>query len=304
MALLDRFNSDLWNTVPVQLELSGSSFLAKLPHTLRPDGLKFERIFPLIEGFNLHVGEDGFEILRNRQGRTSAAPRWLSPKTHFDLEKGGKSVHLPSVLNGIAHFHYFLERNNGKELYNNGDVPSPDFALEMHRLQGTYPTCTPIDSEKGNMIESGKVHFLSDPKAEYGFTMRNTSGEDLFPYLFYFDPDTYRILCWYSPEDANGRPPLFKTQGKVNVGMGGEYPYSFAFPPKDKSNSKDRSSSGFLKLFVSTEYLDFNWIEQTTSPFDPKFQALGRLDGFRVKHVGIKNSKWNAIEVVLTMGEE
>jgi hypothetical protein len=43
------------------------------------------------------------------------------------------------------------------------------------------------------MIKDGEVVLTSEVGAQYGFTIRNTSEEDLFPYLFYFDPGTYTI---------------------------------------------------------------------------------------------------------------
>jgi hypothetical protein len=43
------------------------------------------------------------------------------------------------------------------------------------------------------MIKDGAVGLTSEVGAQYGFTIRNSSGEDLFPYLFYFDPETCTI---------------------------------------------------------------------------------------------------------------
>jgi hypothetical protein len=46
--------------------------------------------------------------------------------------------------------------------------------------------------------------------------------------------------------------------------MGGEWAFQFSCPPGESP------SSGFLKLFMSTEPVDLEQIEQKT-PFDPKF---------------------------------
>jgi hypothetical protein len=43
------------------------------------------------------------------------------------------------------------------------------------------------------LIKDGVVGLTSEVGAQYGFTIRNTSEGDLFPYLFYFDPETYTI---------------------------------------------------------------------------------------------------------------
>jgi hypothetical protein len=62
----------------------------------------------------------------------------------------------------------------------------------MHRLLGEYPFCRP-DLQDGNRIKDGEVRLTSEIDTQYGFTIRNTSDENLFPYLFYFDPETYTI---------------------------------------------------------------------------------------------------------------
>ncbi|KAJ7899323.1 hypothetical protein B0H13DRAFT_2664347 [Mycena leptocephala] len=115
--------------------------------------------------------------------------------------------------------------------------------LEMYRLRGEYPCCTP-DLQVGNLIKDGVVGLTSEVGTQYGFTIRNTSEGDLFPYLLYFDPETYTIQNWYSPAAAGVEPPLQSREGML-------------------------SSRGFLKLFVTSDYIDFGWIQQELSPFDP-----------------------------------
>jgi hypothetical protein len=75
--------------------------------------------------------------------------------------------------------------------------------------------------------------------------------------------------------------------------MGGEDPFEFTLPPKTAS------SSGFLKLFVSTHYLELDWIRQETSPFDPTFARTGRLLG---KYEKLEQAPyWGALKVKLIM---
>jgi hypothetical protein len=56
--------------------------------------------------------------------------------------------------------------------------------------------------------------------------------------------------------------------------------------------------TGFVKLFVSTKYLDMGWIEQR-SPFDPCFEGSGRLPGGW--ETIVQAQVWNALLGVLTM---
>ncbi|KAJ6592236.1 caspase domain-containing protein [Mycena vulgaris] len=207
-------------------------------------------------------------------------------ETRFALKN---PLQLPSALAGIAHFHHFFDRHNQRTLLS-------DFSLEMHPLEGHFPTRRPIGDNVitpyGERVY--KAEIMSDRRAKYGFTIRNTTNQDLFPYLFYFDPLTYKITPWYTPERSSVRPPLHKITGKVIVGMGGDGAFSFFLAPGESS------SSAFIKLFVSTEYLDLGWIEQQVSPFSDTFVGTGRS----VIRESFRSPDWDALQVVLTMSEE
>jgi len=206
-------------------------------------------------------------------------------ETHFTLYD---PAHLPNVVNGITHFNYFLERNWGKRGHDDGSGRLAGFSLEMYHLHQRRP-----GDEKGNMVGTqGEVKFRAVKDAEYGFIIKNNSTHDLFPYLFYFNPIDYTIGCWYSPESKDVAP-LRKANGEVRIGMGGEEPFEFKLP------DQKTSSSGFLKLFVSTQYLNIEWIEQKLSPFDPNFGRTGRLDGGRKRVRSV--AKWDTLTVKLTM---
>jgi hypothetical protein len=105
-------------------------------------------------------------------------------ETCFSLDEN--TARLPSVVDGIAHFNYFLTQRFAK--------PIEGVALEMHRLVGQFPLRRP-DLTVGNLVYMGEVHLLHllQEDATYGFTIKNTSKVDLFPYLFYLDPDVYTI---------------------------------------------------------------------------------------------------------------
>jgi hypothetical protein len=96
---------------------------------------------------------------------------------------GGNPARLPSVVDGIAHFNYLLTQRAAK--------PLEGIALEMHRLVGEFPLRRP-DLTVGNLVDTGVVHLLQE-NVKYGFTIKKMSKVDLFPYLFYLDPDDYKI---------------------------------------------------------------------------------------------------------------
>ncbi|KAJ7148498.1 caspase domain-containing protein [Mycena crocata] len=223
----------------------------------------------------------GIELVIER--RTSSMIECGS-ETRMSLEGVGSTLHLPNVVNGIAHFNYFLERHSSE--------PLEGFSLEMHRLMGKYPGRKP-DPTVGNMIRLHEARFRSQQGARYGFTICNETDTDLFAYLFYFDPTDYTILCWYKPEGVQVRSPLRSHGGRATVGMGGEKAFEFLLP------EKMTSSSGFLKLFVSTDHLNLDWIQQETSPFDQDFEGTDRLKMIRETFERIP--KWDALCVLLTM---
>ncbi|KAJ7919739.1 caspase domain-containing protein [Mycena leptocephala] len=207
-------------------------------------------------------------------------------ETRFSVN--GATAHLPAVVDGIAHFNYFLERHNGSD-------PLEAVTLEMHRLVGEFPGRKPDRGvgHDGNIIVNDEVHLTAQADAKYGFTIRNPSPVDLFPYLFFFDPDVYTIGCWYSPASVHDAP--LKSNSVVTVGMGSERAFEFpsTLPPGVSP------SFSFLKLFVSTEPLDPKWIQQETTPFDPKFEGPGRFPGSQEP---LKSKPtWCALKVVMTL---
>ncbi|KAJ7804143.1 hypothetical protein B0H14DRAFT_3883619 [Mycena olivaceomarginata] len=116
---------------------------------------------------------DGSEIVI--QALTSTIMECHS-ESRFKL--GAQTSHLPAVLDGVAHFNYFLERHNRK---------SPlAVTVEVHQLVGEWPGRKPHPN--GNLVRDMEALLPSDPTARYGFIVKNSSTVDLFPYLLYFNP--------------------------------------------------------------------------------------------------------------------
>ncbi|KAJ7464387.1 caspase domain-containing protein [Mycena latifolia] len=130
--------------------------------------------------------EEGDVVIQRLTGTTIG----YHHETHFQLKDPQQ---LPNAIGGIAHFHYFLERHNESTLLSG-------FELKMNRLEGVFPHRRPIPSENdgGNLIKAigenlYKAEINSDRDATYGFTICNKGNQDLFSYLFYFDPVEYTI---------------------------------------------------------------------------------------------------------------
>ncbi|KAK7012789.1 Metacaspase-7 [Favolaschia claudopus] len=190
--------------------------------------------------------------------------------------------HLLDAIDGVAHFNYFLDRVNMED-------PVKGVTLEMHRLKGDYPHREPDD--RGNLVQGGVACFASEADAVYGFKICSNFPEDLYAYLFYFDPETFTIQEWYYPQGRES-PPL-KTNEFVTVGMGGERAFEFTM------EDGQVTSSGFIKLFVTREFVDLSGIKQTTKPFNANFEGTGRLNAGRERFNSL--ATWGALTVRVTI---
>ncbi|KAJ7142208.1 hypothetical protein C8R44DRAFT_191438 [Mycena epipterygia] len=208
-------------------------------------------------------------------------------ETRFPLKA---NTSFPFLVNGIAHFHYFLDSHHGS-------APLEGFSVEMHRLMGDYPDRRPDPNvgHDGNMIDLHEARFSSEMGAKYGFTMRNASAEDLFPYIFYFDPVMYTIQCWYSPAAKKDVEPPLLRGGALTIGMDQERAFEFMLEPGESE------SSGIVKLFVSTTPPDFEPIAQQLTPSDPSSQYV-RCPRFKNRREPMADTpRWDALSVMLTM---
>ncbi|KAJ6459838.1 caspase domain-containing protein [Mycena sanguinolenta] len=198
------------------------------------------------------------------------------PITEFSLRPEEYS-RLPIIMDSIAHFNYFLHRRNG------GD-PILDVRLEMHDLRNV----------SADLFSNRVAQVKHNEATEYCFTIRNASRHALFAYLFFFDPAEYTIEAWYTPPTTHVLLPasLHGETTKLPIGHGyGGNSFEFGLP-----EGKD-IDTGFLKLFVSTEYLDMKWIAQN-SPFHPDFNSSGR---FIVKRTTEARHVWDAFRYVITL---
>ncbi|KAF7339067.1 hypothetical protein MVEN_01983100 [Mycena venus] len=184
------------------------------------------------------------------------------PGTEFSL-KPDEYSRLPIIMDGIAHFNYFLHKHHAGDSIHS-------VTLEMNALMADRRPSSDIFVDK-----IAHMQYDQNSRARYGFTLCNKSCHDFFPYLFYFDPTEYTIEAWYAPVAPTVKPPLARspdgiqaTRLPIGYGTGG-YAFEFDLP------AGTTVDTGFLKVFISTEYLDIGWIQQK-SPFHPDFLASGR----------------------------
>ncbi|KAJ7167522.1 hypothetical protein C8R46DRAFT_1093281 [Mycena filopes] len=259
----------------------------------------FERF--MAEG-DIHSVDESIKLYREGLSIVSPSdttrPRVLSNLARA-LQKdfhGAMALCLPSDLGiciaelGFPALRESITQFNRMLVHRNASTPLRGVSLEMHRLVGAYHARRVDHSvgHGGNMVDNGRVRLRSQPGAKYGFVIRNNSDEDLFPYLLYFDPDRYTIQPWYLPDNSQSGP--LPRNGSIGVGMAGEPAFEFTLEPGEQT------SSGFVKFFVSTEYVDFGWARQWRSPFDSRFDAIPVPE-----NIFTDAGRWDALHVVLTM---
>ncbi|KAI0309170.1 hypothetical protein OF83DRAFT_1159204 [Amylostereum chailletii] len=120
--------------------------------------------------------------------------------------------------------------------------------------------------DSDNLNRDGLFTVFVDDGDKYGFKVINNLRVSLYVSLFYFDVSDLSIASYYQPGTAkNGRvyEPL-PAGGSLTIGYGsGEAPPQYYFLRDEQD-----VDVGFLKLFLTTGYVDFSNIPQA-SPFDP-----------------------------------
>jgi len=121
------------------------------------------------------------------------------------------------------------------------------------------------------------VLATSEPDEDifYGLSVMNHSGRHLFPYLVYFDPSDYSIrvkfwclysvTCfadlitqlWYHPPAPTIAAPL-RPSSNLKLGFGEANAKAIRFSLANGINT----DVTFLRLFVSTTYVDMSALEQ------------------------------------------
>jgi len=208
---------------------------------------------------------------------------------------------LSDVMRGVAHFNFHLSRRN---------IANPlekEVEVVLHRLTQSNPEQIKeepiyvpdglldmrlaLDRENTVFIPKKATMAYNSNRVFYGLTIKNNSGRNLFPYLVYFDPSDYSIqvkpLClhnvtryadpitqsWYHPPSDTMAAPLARRGDKSSelpVGYGsGDKALTFTLADGVTADV------GFVKLFVSTSYLDMTALEQE-SPFCSAVGAMRR----------------------------
>ncbi|KAG5647041.1 hypothetical protein DXG03_001411 [Asterophora parasitica] len=157
------------------------------------------------------------------------------------------------VIDDAARFNLHLHRKHP-------DTPLDGrVSMELYRLD---PTSWKRTDE--NLLRDGKATIPYEKGAIFSVIIRNTTDMDLWPYLFYMDPNSFGITKVYDPELSIRVPPLpRRSYLEIGSGKRGSEALSFAL------SEQHDLDSGFLKLFLAPKLIFLDMIEQgNTIPGD------------------------------------
>jgi len=126
--------------------------------------------------------------------------------------------------------------------------------------------------------------------AYYGLTIMNQSDIDLWPYVFYFDPSDYSVTDWYLPPSSTGSAPLRRnSQISLHSGTSGADLIRFSIP------SGRNSDTGFLKIFMTTSWIDMFDIKQLSVMLMKDEPRAAKITS-----PGLESGQWDSWVYVMT----
>jgi len=192
------------------------------------------------------------------------------------------------IIRASAHYHWHLHLNKRSKLLQN------HVQLEFKKLEEREefdddfnPILEPVGK---NLNVAGVVDIVINPDDVYGIKIVNKSALDLYPSLFFFDnsdlsiseychddeeslpTDIDSLASYYEPpttsKNLNVPLPAKKgrsEQGSLTIGYGSTGAVLFRHFLREGQDL----DIGFLKLFLTTEPMDYSNIPQS-SPFSPE----------------------------------
>jgi hypothetical protein len=129
-------------------------------------------------------------------------------------------------------------------------------AIELHQLNEPDDSTARYTPKEPNLFRDGHARIILNDNP-HGVTLRNNSDYDLFPSLFYFDPSDYSIKPWYLPTLNINSAPL-RRRSWLTVGHGNRDAQVLKFTLRPN----ERSDTGFLVLYLSTQYAQMAHVQQ------------------------------------------
>ncbi|KAF8154196.1 caspase domain-containing protein [Crassisporium funariophilum] len=236
----------------------------------------------------LAVEEDtvGFEILDK-----PCIDHGMKHTLYRQWEKDNALDTLYLILQSAAHFYFHLTRSNKTgQLASRVDFQCTRIIAKESRFN-RFPNQIRVPAG-GNLKKDGLIDVLIEDGVEYGFKMTNNSPISLYASFFYFDNSDLSVTSYYQPPDAKDgeTPPCLLPGGVLTIGYGS----SGTTPLEYYINSEGNVEVGFLKIFLSSKYVDYSNITQA-SPFGD-----GAARGLRLAKLS-PLELWDALVVTVVL---
>ncbi|KAF8972429.1 caspase domain-containing protein [Flammula alnicola] len=168
------------------------------------------------------------------------------------------------VIRAAAHFRWHVELTNPNHtLQNKVELHVYELREKEDEYDDDFLPIYEVIEKNLNVV--GEVFLSEDPSKTYGFKVVNNSPLKLYPSLFYFDNSSFEIQSFYQPPFPGRFKPDAPLQPfssvTIGYGAGGYSQRSFSLA------AGQNVDVGFLKLFLTTRYVDYSNIPQP-SPFD------------------------------------
>ncbi|KAJ7190615.1 hypothetical protein GGX14DRAFT_381985 [Mycena pura] len=172
------------------------------------------------------------------------------------------------ILRSAADFYYNLHRSAKTDGILRSKVSVDCLKLVESGEFDDYldPILVPqaVDNQEVNLHVDGTIIIDVEEDAKYGFRLSNTSAVPLYAAAFYFDASDLSVDPYYLPGTAAaGKADVsIPPKGSLSIGFGD----SGAVPRSYILRENQSVDVGFLKVYLSTEYVDYSGIAQA-SPF-------------------------------------
>jgi len=177
---------------------------------------------------------------------------------------------LESVIRAARHYHWHLLRESPDFSFPNNTRFDGKVGLDFYKVMYTGTFVKSIGDPIEKVIDGQDVivNVDADNTTWYGIELKNETNESFYPYLFFFDNSDLSIQPYFLPPfGLNNKviPPL-KPNGSLTIGYtnndsdkvhpGGSGPFVYECRPGQDVDV------GFLKLFLSNEYIDLSTLLQ------------------------------------------
>ncbi|KAK0187315.1 caspase domain-containing protein [Armillaria mellea] len=186
---------------------------------------------------------------------------------------------IQHILRSFRDFHWHLHRSCLQGPLDGKITLECTKLKETGLFKGLRAVLAP---DGGNLHKESKILIDVDEKVNYGFKITNADPEidvPLYVSIFYFDYSDLSIKLYYEPgiaKDGNvdaslpRRDSSLTTNPSLTIGYGA----SGMDPRSYRLREGQNVDVGFLKLFVSTDYVNLSGIAQK-SPFEKSREDIG-----------------------------